>query len=449
MRKFVRLWTESGLRAVACAGVIAAVMLRASPDPLAADQGAATAGAQQAPLPAAAAPPPTSLAALVDELATKSPDVRAARTAATATTYAASQVSSLPDPQVTLQQLDVGNPLPFAGYTSNGFGYVGAGVSQELPYPGKRALRAAVARADTDVAQAHVGVVTGDQIERLRATYARLAFLQATLTILRSDQDLLQPIEQEAEARYASGQGTQQEVLRAQLERTKLLRDISMNRRSTGEVQAALKRLVGRSQDSADVVTEAPAATFLQHTSAELLNAVRSGDPNVVEQSATVTKSRTAVSLAQKEFRPDFGVAFMYQNTGPSFPDYYMGTFNVTFHRRAPRDAALAEAQVKVEQAQQEVDLVVQDALAELQRQYVVAKTSEEQLLMYRDGLIPQARASVQAALVAYQANRQDFTTLLSSFTDVLTLNLQYQQTLLDHATALARIERLTGIARP
>jgi len=76
-------------------------------------------------------------------------------------------------------------------------------------------------------------------------------------------------------------------------------------------------------------------------------------------------------------------------------------------------------------------------------------KTSEEQLLIYRDGLIPQAKATIQAGLAAYQSNREDFETLFSSFLDVLNLDLQYQQTLLDHQTALVHIERLTGVTLP
>ncbi|MCC7241542.1 MAG: TolC family protein [Acidobacteria bacterium] len=389
----------------------------------------------------------TPLSTLVDELMRQNPDVLAARSAATAASYVAPQVSSLPDPRVTVQQMNVGNPLPFAGYTSNNFAYLAVGISQALPYPGKRALRADVARGDADVATARIDVVSRDQIEELKKTYARLAYSQAALANLERDNALLQQVEQQAHARYASGQGNQQDVLRAQLERTTILREMSLNRQASGEAQAEVKRLVRRAQDSPDIVTEALAATFLRQTRAELLDAVRAGNPDVREQSAAVTRNQTAVALAEKEFRPDFGVAFMYQNTGPAFPDYYMATFDVTFHRHAPRDAALAQARVNVDRADQQRDAALQTALADAQRQYVIAKTAEEQLLIYRDGLIPQAQATIQAGLAAYQANREDFQTLLASFVDVLTLDLQYQQTLLDHETALARLERLTGVA--
>src|ERR1700676_1909960 len=162
-----------------------------------------------------------------------------------------------------------------------------------------------------------------------------------------------------------------------------------------------------------------------------------------------VERNQTAVELAQKEFRPDFGVSYMYENTDRKFRDYYELSLNVDFPRRKPRQAALAQAQVNVERAQEDLDTQLQAALAEVQKQYVMVKTSEEQLLIYRDGLIPQAQATIQAGLAAYQSNRADFESLFSSYIDVLNLDLEYQQTLLDHETALTTIERLAGVTLP
>ena len=66
---------------------------------------------------------------------------------------------------------------------------------------------------------------------------------------------------------------------------------------------------------------------------------------------------------------------------------------------------------------------------------------------MYREGLIPQAAGTFKAGVAAYEANRQDFETLLASFLDVLHLDEEYWRTLLDHETALARLEQVAGIS--
>ena len=392
---------------------------------------------------------PTPLAALVEEAEKNDPAILAAERAARAARFVAPQVATLPDPQFTLQQFSVGSPRPFAGYTNSDFAYLGLGVSQQLPYPGKLKLRGEVADRDADAARVHVGVVLQDEIEMLKTTYLHLAYLQQTLGILQRNAALLEQVEQQAEAHYSTGMGNQQDVLKAQLERTKILREISMHHQLVGESQAGLKRILRRPQDSPDIIAEPVTATFLRYTASELLDTVRAQNPNIRENSAMVQRNQTAVELAQKEFLPDFGISYMYENTDRKFRDYYQLSLNVNFPRRKPRQAALAQAQVNVERAQADLDTQLQTALAEVQKQYVMVKTSEEQLLIYRDGLIPQAQATIQAGLAAYQSNREDFETLFSSFMDVLNLNLEYQQTLLDHETALAHIERLTGVTLP
>ncbi|HZP33668.1 MAG TPA: TolC family protein [Candidatus Acidoferrales bacterium] len=392
---------------------------------------------------------PTALNVLIEEAKKNDPAIRVADTAARAATFAAPQMSSRPDPQFTLQQLSVGSPRPFAGYTNSDFAYLGLGISQQFPYPGKLKLRREVADRDADTAKAHADVVVQDEIETLKTTYFHLAYLQQTLGILQQNAALLEQIEQQAAAHYSSGRGNQRDVLKAQLERTKILREISMHHQLVGEDQAVLKRILHRSQDSPDIVPEPLAASFLRYTANELLDKVRGQNPNVHEDAAMVQHNQAAVELAQKEFRPDFEVSYMYENTDRKFRDYYMLSLSVNFPRRKPRRAALAQAQLNVERAQQERDSETQAALAEVQRQYTIVKTSEEQLLIYRDGLLPQAQATVQAGLTAYQSNRADFESVFSSYADVLNLNLEYQQTLLDHETALADIERLTGVTLP
>jgi cobalt-zinc-cadmium efflux system outer membrane protein len=392
---------------------------------------------------------PTPLSVLIEEAKKNDTAIHAAESAAKAATFAAPQMSTLPDPQFTLQQFSVGSPRPFAGYTNSDFAYIGLGVSQQFPYPGKRKLRGLVADRDADAVKAHVEVVSQDEIENLKTTYFHLAYLQQTLGILQQNAALLQQIELQAEAHYSTGQGNQRDVLKAQLERTKILREISMHHQLVGEDQAALKRILRRSQDSPDITPEVLSATFLRYTASELLDKVKGQNPNVQEDAAMIYRNQTAVELAQKQFRPDFEVSYMYENTDRKFRDYYMLSLSVNFPRRKPRRAALAQAQVNVERAQQEQDAQVQAVLAQVQKQYVTIKASEEQLLIYRDGLIPQAQATIQAGLTAYESSRTDFESLFSSYVDVLNLNLEYQQTLLDHETALAHIERLSGVTLP
>lgn len=403
------------------------------------------ASAQMEPL----AGPPVPLASLVAEAQQKNPEIQAAIHGGQAATHAARQAGALPDTQVMVQQLNVGSPRPFAGYTNSDFAYIGLGASQEFPWPGKRALRAQVAGAQAEAARTQSGVVGRLVLEQVKMTYFKLAYLQATLTILLRDDKLLNEMEEIAESRYRVGHGNQQEVLKAQLQRTRIFQEITMHHREQGELQVQLKRLLGREPDSTDIVTEPLHERVIPASAAGLLQQARQNNPEINARERLARRAELQTELARKEFHPDFGLQYMYQNTDRKFRDYYMLTFTVTLPNRSRRRAELAQAQEERQGANAELNAEIQRRRAEVQDQYVIAKSSTEQLKIYREGLIPQAEATFRAALAAYQANRQDFDTLLSSFRDVLDFEEQYQKELSEHESALARLESLTGVELP
>ena len=383
---------------------------------------------------------------LVAEAGQSNPEIAAAERGYQAATHVAPQASALPDTQVTVQQFAVGSPRPFAGYTNSEFAYIGLGASQEIPYPGKRGLRAQVANREADVRHVQIESVRRTVIDKLKTDYFRLAYLQQTLSVLERNDQLLKDVEQIVESRYRVGKGNQQEVLKAQLQHTKILQEITMHHREVGQLEAQLKQLLNRPQESPDIQTEPLAARVVTQSASELLNLARQQNPNIQVQQAMLTKTESQVELAKKEFRPDFAVQYMYENTDRKFRDYYMASFSFTLPNRGRRKAELAEAQANQDQANKQLEAEIQQRSAEVQEQYVVAQTSQEQLKIYKEGLIPQSNATFQSALAAYQANRQDFETLLASFMDVLNLEIEYQRELADHEMALARLETLTGV---
>src|SRR5438046_7082405 len=126
-----------------------------------------------------------------------------------------------------------------------------------------------------------------------------------------------------------------------------------------------------------------------------------------------------------------------------------MATLGSRLAQRGRHKAEIAEAQQNQERAGKQLDAESQRVLSEVQQQYVRAKTSEERLNIYGDGLVPQSQATFRSALSAYQSNRQDFESLLAGFLDVLNLDLEYRNELMEHEVALAELERVTGVDVP
>jgi outer membrane protein TolC len=392
---------------------------------------------------------PTSLRELIQEAKQKNPQIAASFHAWQASRNVPKQVSALPETQLSVQQFSVGSPRPFAGYSNSDFAYIGFGASQDIPYPGKRQLRAQVAELEADSMEAQTDSVGRTVVGNLKMIYFRLAYIQQTLGVLQRSDALLNQVQEASEARYRVGQGNQHDVLKVQLQHTKILQEIAHHHQEEGLLEAQIKQVLGRPQESADIVAETITALALPYTAAELFQKAREQNPDVRSKKASVGQQETKVELAHKNFRPDFNVQYAYEHTGSQTRDYYMATFGIRLPNRSRQKAELAEAQENLERARQELDSESQRVLSEVQQQYVRAKTSEEQLKIYSDGLVPQSEATFQSALSAYQSNRQDFESLLSGFLDVLNLDLEYRYELVEHESALAELERLTGVDLP
>jgi outer membrane protein TolC len=388
---------------------------------------------------------PTPLSQLLAEAQANNPQLAVADHEARAARQMAPQITTLPDPKFTYQQFSVGSPKPFAGYTNSDFAYIGVGASQELPYPGKLRLRGQVAERDADTKQAAVGVIVTSIADAVKADYLQLAYLQQTLGILRQNQSVLDQLIQDATAHYQVGQGMQQDVLEAQLNRTKIVREITMHHQQMWQIEAHLKGLLNRDQRSPDIVTEDLMETPLKTTSDELLALVKKNNPQLQVDASAIQRQDAQVASAKREGKPDFELGYMYQNTDRKYRDYYMLTFDVRFPRKKRVNAEIAEAQEKLIASQGTLDSHLTQQLAQVQQLYVQASSDEEQLKEFREGLISQSNAAYRATLSAYASNKDQFTHVLSYFTDLLTLNLEYAETLLDHETALAHLESLTG----
>jgi cobalt-zinc-cadmium efflux system outer membrane protein len=400
------------------------------------------------PVCAAAAAAPTPLAALVAELEQRNPQLLAARQATNAATQVPSQVSTLPDPQLNLQQVNVGSPVPFAGYTTSEFAYFGVGVSQDLPYPGKLRLRGEIAERDAVAAGSRAEAVRRSLVEQLKGTYFRLAYIQQTLGTLQRDEALLSDIAQIADDRYRVGLGSQPDVLRAQLERTKLLREIAMHHREVARLEAQLEQLLDRPPGSPDLATEPLAETALPGNADALLAAAPAHNPEVAGAQEKVRRQGLQVELAHKDFYPDFNLQAMWQRTDPAkFRAYYMVNLGVRLplYRLRRQQPELAQATAELERCRRDYEAAVQQTYFDLRDQLAAAETASRLLAIYRGGLLPQATAAFDAALAAYRVGRQDFTSLLASFSELLKLDVEYWSTLAEHETALARIERVTG----
>jgi outer membrane protein, heavy metal efflux system len=384
---------------------------------------------------------PVSLATLLEEAKAHNPDLLAASAAVKTATYGPAQAGGLPDTEMMVQTFSVGDPRPFAGWDSSDFAYIGFGAAQEIPYAGKRKLRRDAATKEIDVSRAESQMVLADVLLRVKVAYFGLARAQSVLGLLNRNRTVVEQIEQAAQVRYRTGTGTQQDVLRAQLERSRLLNDIAMQQRDAAQLQAALRALLNRPSTAPEIIAEPSRPRAGEPVSADLMTT----NPELQIQHARIGKADLDVKVAEREKKPDFGLQYMWQHTASNFRDYYMATFSIRLPNRKRVNAAIGEAAARREQIEATQTAQHRQLQGELEQELAMLSTIRDQLRIYREGLTPQSEAAFNTGLTAYRTGKQEYQALLSSYSDTLRLAIEYQQLISEHEITIARIERLTG----
>jgi cobalt-zinc-cadmium efflux system outer membrane protein len=392
---------------------------------------------------------PAKLPDLLAEAEQNNPQILAAHENWRSAQQVPSQVSTLPDPEVMVQQVSVGSPRPFSGYTNTEMANIGLGISQDIPFPGKLRLRGEIAKKQADVEEQAYESVRRAVLAQIKAEYYQLSYIAARLSILHGDGQLLTQVEQSAEARYRAGLASQQDVLQAQLQQTQLLREITATELESDTAEAKLKELLNRPQTSADIEVAELTETPVTDSYEQLLQAATKTNPAIAGTKHMVEKAGLEVDLAHKDFDPDFNVTYMWLRTDPF---QYRAHYELKFGMRIPiyrgrrNERALAQAEADQSRVRDDLAAQQQGVASSLRQNLAVETRTTELLKIYRQGLQPQARAEFQAGLAAYQSDREDFQALLASFLDVLKVDDGFWQTLSQHETAIAQIEEVTGL---
>jgi cobalt-zinc-cadmium efflux system outer membrane protein len=325
-------------------------------------------------------------------------------------------------------------------------------LSQNLPGPGKRALRTGI--ADPDVAEAKA------ELEQVRLNVhvsVRKAFndmLRANEEIQIHDQHVgiaRQAIEA-ARIKYEVGKVQQQDMLKANIALTRLAEHMIHFDQDAGLARAQLNVLLGR--DPAEplnvvggfaVKTELPALKSLDDIALQ-------SRPDLIAAREAADKSHKLQALARKAHTPDFTVSagYMLMPSGTNMRNDYMveGTMNLPWLNRKKHDAEIAEASAQTTEQDAELAAMRSAALGQIEVALVQAQAAQQLAHMYGDQLRPQAEAALQSSVIAYENDKVDFLDLLDSQMTVVDADLAWIQAVADYDARLADLELATGAAQ-
>ncbi|ACL67574.1 outer membrane efflux protein [Anaeromyxobacter dehalogenans 2CP-1] len=357
-----------------------------------------------------------ALARLVSETLEARPELRSAHAMARAEHERVPQAGALPDPVLSL------------GLQNDGFGgiqvgkmetsYYSIGLAQTFPFPGKRALRAEAAAAGASAAIASLDRARLGAEADMRRAYVDLVLVRDRLALLGRLEALWARSEGTARSRYESGVGAQTDLLRAQLERTRL-----RQRRVALEAEERARRAVVnrlRGQPAGEPVEtiaslEALADPALPERDAALADA-EARSPELASARAAAQQADREAALARRERFPDVTLSAGLMPRGALEPMWQVGlSVPLPIFSGRKQSRAVAMSAARAENGVAAADAFAQVVrLRALQREESLAAALET-LALYRGGLLVQSRATAESALAQYVTGRVPFASVLEA----------------------------------
>ena len=417
---------------------------------------AAAGGIQPEPPPDFYAPE-SDLRSCLDSAIEQNPALLASRARYQAARQRVPQVTALPDPTLNVSQALRSVETRVGSQTG------GITLTQSLPWFGARDLRGRVALSEADAQFRLHQAEEREVIARVRRTFYDLAYLDAALRLLDEEHALLGHYETLARARYSTGQGLQQAVIRLQAELTRISdrqRQLGRQRRILG---VNLNTLCGRAPQTAVSPVPSLERPEVNLDREHLLGLGGRNRHELLAAAALVQAGEEAVELAGMSFRPRFTASLALMNVagrdpldsvGPLPPDEGKNSVSVSLGVSLPvwkesYRAGVEEAGHRLTAQRRRLE-EIRDAMENAVEQALIRiATLDEQIALLDTVLIPQSEESLHATQTAYETGQVGVLDLLDGERvqlDVLRMRARY---ISDFLIALADLERSVGVRVP
>ena len=385
-----------------------------------------------------------NLTLLLREALGASPALRAAEARLEASRHLPSQAEAPPDPEVSLAYLNDGYSSFTLGDTE--FSNLALTWTQEVLYPGKREGSALVAQAGIEIA--------GRELERLRlevgaavkSGYADLYRLDRTTALLEETQSVLESLAQAARTRYEVGEGIQENVLKAMTEIVRLEAEQVKVAQDRVAAEARLNAVLGRSAGAPIGAALRLPEGSLPDSVDNLAEAAAGAAPEILALEAAVRGAQAMEERARLDLKPDFIWSASYQYRG-DFDPMLMGMFGLRLpiYRDRKQAAALLQAGSEVIAARHSLQDLQVRTRASVRELVARAERAARLMVLYEQGIIPQAGGALDSAQASYGVGRIAFIDLLNDLTILLEARIELAAQESDRLQALAALEPLVS----
>ena len=338
---------------------------------------------------------PLRLADVLDDARQHNPAIRSALERAKAAEAMPPQASAYDDPVLSYEAWNAPGAFEIDRADNNI-----VRLSQKLPFPGKRTLAGKIAGRDADIARHEADGVALDVMAEVKRAYYALWQAHMALAVYSREKDLVQRFARIAEQKYAVGEVSQSDVLRAQVELTRAINRVTTQSLTIDSARAELNALLSRSPSEPLGTPQTPEVRLDQRPEA-LTRMALENRPELIAQGAAVSREQERVRLAYRSYLPDFELSVgRFFNPGADNGVGGMVSVSIPIAYKYKYDAAVAEANARLVSAEAELRRLQDMVQREVTQSFLRARTALLLHNLFVSTHIPQAEQEIGRAHV-------------------------------------------------
>ncbi len=406
--------------------------------------------ASDIPMAKAAALPKASLNSLIQEALKNNPRLKAAQYRAEAAKARVALFRNIPDPMLEYEY----DKITPAASTAGGDKVRpmrSLSVSQEIPFPTKIFMRQKSAQKEANAFdQEYKGTERG-VIKDVKEAYAGLYLNRRKVDFIRDSLSLMRQFVDVTNTKYAANKAGQQDVLRAQVEYSKLSNTVILYEKEVSIAESLLISLLGRDDAASIDIAEAQPLEDLNIKEEDVIAMAKKGRPELKSVREMLEKAQAESSLSKQGFLPDITLKYKRDEVDGKFSRLDQGQWSGSVGINVPlwfwgkQLSQVREARADLEAAKADYKSAENTAVFEARSAFAKYDAARRLVEIYETGVLPQATSAVMTARRAYESGSLSFLELLDSLRMLRDLQMEYFGSVAELQVSFADLERSVG----
>ena len=386
---------------------------------------------------------------LIEEAVKNNPELKAFEERIHVFEEKPSQAESLDNPRLKLSIMNL--PVDTFRFDQEAMTQKQISVMQKFPFPGKLGLRGDIAEEELETVKEEYKEKKNNIIKNVKVSYRNFLFMDKSIDITEENRNLLREFLKIAETKYAVGKGIQQDVLKAQVELSKMTDRLIILRQKKRALEALLNNLLNRPVQMPFTERGEIMQTSFDFTFEDLQKMAEESRPLLMTLEHQIKRFQFAHRLAEKGYYPDFDFGVSYGQRDDALkqerPDFFSTsvTIKIPLWYKTSESRKVAEEKANIRRITELYNSVKNDISFQIKEGMTEIEKYNQEVDLFKTGLIPQSTLSLESTIAGYKVNKVDFLTLINTQITLYKHEIDYYRVITNHENKIAELEVMVG----